>query len=178
MKKIFLVMLCVTLLASCGIRPTPPAPQTGVVPTDVPIAPPAVKTMIEPTKVKPISDDWTILGEVGVIIGGEYTDIILATDAKRGDDGYMMWDDSHSWRLVAIGEENCYSLFDKRISGTSYIDVTMEGEDAKIKLISTSTAGLSVTEYTYSEGAFYAEELIKPDSDGNRIYSSFPEYYE
>lgn len=175
MKKIFAIILCLAALTACGKKTdnvTPPPP------TGAPVAPNAIKTMITPTEVKPIDGDWTTLGEVGVIIDGEYTEIILATEAERDNDGYMMWDDSHRWRLVALGETNSYSLFDGRLGGIAYIEVEMEGEVPSVKLISTSTVGLGVTEYTYSDGAFYAEEVIKPDTNGNRIYSSFPEYYE
>lgn len=171
MKKLFLVILSVMLLASCGgntdvVTPSP-SPET---------SPEAESKMITATKENPIGDDWTILGEVGLVIEDEFADIYLATEARRGDDGYMLWDDSQDWALVVVGEENNYVLFDSNIYGKAYIDVETIDNLPRITLVTTSSFGPSVTRYTYSEGAFYQEELIIPDANGNNIYSSFPDY--
>lgn len=177
MKKILAVFMCTALLGACA----PKNPVTE--PTPTPLInqggePSAVRTMISPTDKNPIKDDWTVLGEVGVVIDGEYTDILLATEAERGDDGYMMWDDTQKWALVADGEENNYNLFNSLVDGQMYIDVATENNLPVISLVHTSTVGMSVTKYTYSDGAFYAEELITPSADGNNIYTSFPEYVD
>ena len=176
-KRILAAFMCVALLGACAPK------QTVTEPTPTPVSnqggqPSAVRTMISPTEKNPIGDDWTVLGEVGVVIDGEYTDILLATEAERGDDGYMMWDDTQKWALVAEGEENNYVLFNRQVDGQMYIDVATENDLPVILLIHASTVGMSVTKYTYSDGAFYAEEIITPASNGNNIYSSFPEYKE
>lgn len=175
MKKILAAVMCVVLLGACAPKqpvteptPTPVSNQNG--------QPSAVKTMISSTDKNPIDDDWTVLGEVGVVIDGDYTDILLATEAERGDDGYMMWDDTQKWALVADGEGNNYVLFNALVDGQMYIDVATENDMPVILLVHTSTVGMTVTKYTYSDGAFYAEELITPTENGNNIYSSFPEY--
>ncbi len=174
MKKLLLAMLCVLTLTACKggetVVPTPPPQESS--------APNTVKTMITESQQSPIKDSWTTLGEIGVVVDGEYTDIILATEAQRGADGYMLWDDSQRWALVAKGDESIYTLFDENMSGTAYMEVSMKADLPSVKLITSSTMGLAVTEYTYSDGAFYAQKLVEPTADGNRIYSSFPEYFE
>lgn len=179
MKRILAAVMCVAILGACAPRqtitdptPTPIESESGQGQTS------AIRTMISPSDKNPITDKWTTLGEVGMVIDGEYTDILLATDAKRGDDGYMMWDDTQKWALVAAGEENTYVLFNSRVDGQMYIDVATENDLPVISLVHTSTVGMSVTKYTYQDGAFYAEELITPSSNGNNIYTSFPEYME
>lgn len=179
MKKLITVILCLGMLTACGRQTTPapapsPSPQA---PTQTAPATP-VRTMISPSGNNPIGKDWTVLGETSMFLGEEYADVILATDAKRGEDGYMMWDDSHKWALVVEGEENSYVLFSSKMSGKAYIDVTARGDETVISLITTSTVGMSMTEYIYSDGAFYAEEVITPKDNGNNIYSSIPDYLE
>ncbi|MBQ7793469.1 MAG: hypothetical protein IJ366_03010 [Clostridia bacterium] len=178
MKKLLAVILCAAALTACGGRDTAePTPTPTPTPVGTPV-PSDVRTMITPSQTNPIKDNWTTLGEVGVVMDGEYTDIILATEAQRGGDGYMMWDDSQRWALVAVGEDNTYTLFDENMGGTAYIEVAMEGDSPAVNLVTTATVGLAVTKFTYSDGAFYAEELVTPEASGNEIYSSFPEYFE
>ncbi len=176
MKKLFTAILCTVLLSACTANkpstdPTPTPTAQGGQST-------GLRTMISSTSKNPIGDDWTILGEVGIIIDNEYADILLATEAERGEDGNMMWDDAQKWALAVIGEENNYTLFNSLVDGQMYIDVATENDLPTISLIHTSTVGMSVTKYTYSDGAFYAEELITPSANGNNIYSSFPQYTE
>lgn len=179
MKKILTISLCVLMLASCGPQNTQPTPEPTAVPTSTPSQnSTTVKTMISPSDKSPVKDSWTVLGEVGLTVGGEYCDIVLATDAQRGSDGYMMWDDSQEWALTVTNEQSTFVLFDSRMHGKAYFDVTKRGGESVITLIRTSTAGMAVTEYTYSDGAFYAEEIITPANDGNNIYSSIPDYID
>ena len=179
MKRILAAVMCVAILGACAPRqsvteptPTPVQGEGGQGQTSF------VRTMISPTDKNPIDDDWTVLGEVGVVIDGEYTDILLATEAERGDDGYMMWDDTQKWALVADGEEDNYILFNALVDGQMYIDVATVDKEPEISLLHTSTAGLSLTKFTYADGAFYAEEIVTPLAKSNSIYNSFPQYTE
>ncbi len=179
MKKLFAIFMCVAVLAGCSCNTgETPKPTPAPTPTPVVSTPETEKIIIEASEVAPIEKSWTTLGNLGILLGGESTDIVLATSAMRDDDGYMMWDDSQEWRLVALGENKSYSLLDETMVGISYIDVSMENDIPSVKLITSSTMGLSVTEYTYEDGAFYKSVIIEPDSNGNQIYNSFPEYFE
>lgn len=177
MKKILVLIMCTAFLSACAPNnsvnepsQTPSAAQSG--------QSASVKTMISPTDKKAIEDDWEVLGEVGVMFGDEYVDIRLATEAQRGEDGYMMWDDTQKWALTADGENNSFVLLNELADGQLYIDVQTENGQPAILLFHVSTVGITVTKYTYSDGAFFAEKLITPPSDGNNIYGSFPDYRE
>ncbi len=175
MKKLIAILMSILILAGCGVADTNPPEPT---PTPSVQEPKVEKIKIEASEVMPIDEAWTTLGSLGILLDGELTDIILATSATRGRDGYMMWDDFQDWRLVAMSEEKSYSLLDDSMGGTAYIEVSMENDIPSVKLITSSTMGLSVTEYTYEDGAFYKSVITEPDSNGNQIYNSFPEYFE
>ena len=176
MKKRIVAILCI--LAVCGCAP---AKQTETPPPASPAAgestatPVAVRKIISP--VGEAAAYKTVLAETSTRIDGEFADITLSTDAERGADGYMMWDDSQSWALTVKGKEN-YTLFDERLGGRTYFDVTREGEDVVIMLYTTSTVGTEVTKFTAQDGVFYSEKVINAPADGNNIYNSFPEYFE
>lgn len=173
MKKTAAAVLCVLMMSSCTPQK---APENTAAPLSAPTSAP-VRTMIAPTD--KISDDkMTVLGETSVTVDGEFCDIALATDAERADDGYMMWDDSQRWTLTVTNDENTFVLLDTHMHGKAYFDVTKRGEETVITLIRTTSAGITATEYTYADGAFYAEELITAAKDGNNIYSSIPDYIE
>ena len=171
MKKLLLAILMVMLLASCGNKTESPAPS----PT------PEVNTqketkMITATYDNPIKDNWTVLGEVGLMIDSEFADIYLATEAETDKDGEILWDDSQRWALVVEGEKDTYVLFNEDIYGKAYIEVDTVDNLPEITLVTTSSIGLSAVKYTYSDGAFYEEKVITPDENGNNIYSTFPDY--
>lgn len=176
MKKIIAALLCALMLAGCA-----PAKQTETPPTQSPAAshtadaPAPVRELIAPTA--ELAAYRTVVAETSTRIDGEFADITLSVDADRGADGYMMWDDTQSWALTVAGKQN-YVLFDSRIGGRAYFDVTREGDEVIILLFTTSTVGTEVTKFTFTDGAFYAEKVISAPADGNNIYSSFPEYYE
>ncbi|MBS7299330.1 MAG: hypothetical protein KIG65_09690 [Eubacteriales bacterium] len=177
MRKILTLMMCVLLLGAC----TPKTPVTDTTPAPSPLEsaqPSAIRTMIAPTESNPIKDNWAVVGEVGVIMGDEYVDVILAADAEYDSDGSIIWDDAQKWALVATGEDKNYVLFDEFADGQMYMDVVTVDKQPEISLIHTSTAGLALTKYTYSDGAFYAEEVVTPSEKGNSIYNSFPQYTE
>lgn len=179
MKKIFAVMLCALMLASCGTQEemTPsPSPDATAQATKEPEKN-SDRTKIEPSGTSPIDESWTVLGEAGMTIGGEYCDIYLATSAQRASDGYMMWDDSQQWALTVSNETETYVLLDANIHGKAYMIVENRSNTPVISLIRSTSTGLAVTEYTYEDGAFYGEEILNPPSDGNNIYSSIPDYW-
>ena len=182
MKKILSAVLCLLMLSSCGINThdTPSMPSSAPAASSAPSGSQstAVKTMISPSDASPIGADWTILGETFITLDSDFADVYLATAAKRGADGYIMWDDSQEWALTVVTDSETYVLFDKHLHGKLYIDVTTRGETPVISLIHTSTVGLKVTEYVYEDGAFYSQTVIAPDDNGNNIYSSIPEYME
>lgn len=176
MKKLIAILMCLMALTACTDvnypADTTPTPQAGANSEQ------SLRTMIAPTDENPIKDNWTTLGEVGYIIDGEYCDIILATDAERDKNGEIAWDDSQKWALVVVGESRNFVLFDSRLNGKAYMNVTTEDKLPTITLICDTPAGVSATGYIYSEDAFYQEELIVPENNGNNIYSTFPEYTE
>ena len=180
MKKILAAALCLLMLTSCG-------PNSSDTPSTPEPAPPtaspsgqnnSVKKMISPSDKSPIDDSWTILGETFMTIDGDFADIYLATTAERGEDGYMLWDDSQEWALTVVTENETYVLLNEYLHGKLYIDVTTKGETPVISVIQTTTVGLSVTEYVYENGAFYSQNVIVPDGNGNNIYNSIPDYLE
>jgi len=116
------------------------------------------------------------LGEIGLMIDGEFADIYLATDAETDKDGEILWDDSQDWALVVAGENNNYVLFNENLYGKAYIDVATVDNLPEITLVTTSSIGISVKKYTYSDGAFYEESVIDPADNGNSIYGTFPDY--
>lgn len=176
MKKLLAILMCLMALASCADLNNPT--DTTPTPSNNANTPQALRTMLSPTDDNPIGDNWTILGEVGYIIDGEYCDILLATDAERDSSGEIAWDDSQNWALVVVGESRNFVLFDSRLSGKAYMNVTTQDNLPVITLVCDTPAGISATGYIYSEDAFYQEDLIIPENNGNNIYSTFPEYNE
>ncbi len=171
MKKLLLAILMTMLLASCGGNGESPAPS----PSPEANTPMATR-MITATRDNPIKDNWTVLGEIGLMIDGEFADIYLATDAETDKGGEILWDDSQDWALVVAGENNNYVLFNENLYGKAYIDVATVDNLPEITLVTTSSIGISVKKYTYSDGAFYEESVIAPADNGNSIYGTFPDY--
>lgn len=178
MKKLISVSLCVLMLASCAKLP---------VSTNQPTQTDSPQKVEEPQKnLKKIeksneavdTDGMTVLGETMINIDGSIADVYLLTSAQMGNDGYMLWDDSQKWKLVAGDENGSYTLFDSDIHGKAYIDVSESESGTVISLIRISTIGMTVTKYTYKDGAFYAEEVLTAESNGNNIYTSIPDYRE
>lgn len=174
MKKLLAILMCIAALSACtgDMNPidTPPTPSANA--ND----PQSLRTMIASTDSNPIKDNWTVLGEVGFIVDGEYCDIKLATDAQTDSSGEIAWDDSQNWALVAEGESRNFVLYNSRLNGMAYMNVTTEENLPVITLICDTPVGIKVTRYSYSEDAFYEEELVSPESNGNNIFSSFPQY--
>ncbi len=186
MKKLFAILLCAMMLTACkegDVTQMEQSSEQSLTPTQTTTqtTTPAVKTMIVSSEVEPIDDEWTVLGETTVEIDGKSAEVILATSATRESDGYMSWDDSQLWRLIVTSEDNSYSLFDGRLYGAAYVDVSMTGEKydkPSIRLLNSSAVGLTVTEYVYSDGTFYKENVLLPDgATNNPTYNSFPEYH-
>lgn len=173
MKKLIIALICTLALCGCGVKSGPAEPTASPSPAASAI-PSAVRTEIAPSQPE---DYATILAETSTKICDAFADITLSTDAERGEDGYMMWDDSQSWALNIKGEKS-YSLFNSRISGKAYFDVTREGKDVVIMLYTTSAVGTEVTSFTCGADGVYKESIISASPDGNSIYSSFPEYIE
>ena len=174
MKKLLAILMCVMVLSACSgdldlINPTP-TPSAGTNDTQT------LRTMIASTNSNPIKKDWTVLGEVGYIIDGEYCDIQLATDAEKDSNGEVAWDDSQNWALVVAGESRNFVLYKERLNGMAYMNVTTVENLPVITLVCDTPAGIKVIKYVYSEDAFYEEELVSPENGGNNIFSSFPEY--
>lgn len=179
MKKLTIALICA--LSLCGCAANTDAPQSSPEPTAqtaVQDKNSAVKTMIAPSDKSPIGEDWTTLGEAMLPIGADFGDVYLATDAHRGADGYMMWDDLQSWAVTVEVDSKTYVLLDEKLHGKVYIDVETRGTTPVVTVLHTSTVGLNVTEYVYEDGSFYAEKVIEADDNGNNIYSSIPEYIE
>ena len=171
MKKLFMVILSVMLLASCKGNtetPTPSPSPEAIIQKET--------RMITPSLDNPIKNNWTTLGEVGLMIDSEFADIYLATEAETDKDGEILWDDSQRWALVVEGESETYVLFDEDIYGKAYIEVDTVDNLPEITLVTTSSIGLSAVKYTYQDGAFYEEIVIEPNENGNNIYSTFPDY--
>lgn len=173
MKKLIIALICALTLCGCGVKNNPVEPTVSQPPVSS-AQPSAVRTEIAPSQPE---DYATILAETSTKIGDDFADITLSTDAERGADGYMMWDDSQSWALNIKGEKS-YSLFNSRIGGKAYFDVTRAGKDVVITLYVTSAVGTEVTRFTCGEDGVYRESVISASPDGNSIYSSFPEYIE
>ena len=174
MKKLLAILMCVMVLSACSgdfgvVEPTP-SPSGNANDTQT------LRTMIAASTSNPIKNDWTVLGEVGYIIDGEYCDIQLATDAEQDSNGEIVWDDSQNWALVVAGESRNFVLYKEHLNGMAYMNVTTVENLPVITLICDTPAGIKVIKYVYSEDAFYEEELVSPEDGGNNIFSSFPEY--
>ncbi len=174
MKKLLAILMCLVALSACSgeiipqnTAPTPSADSNNSQ---------TLRTMIASTDSNPVKSSWTVLGEVGFIIDGEYCDIKLATDAETDSSGEIAWDDSQNWALVVEGESRNFVLFNSRLNGMAYMNVTTEENLPVITLVCDTPVGINVTRYSYSEDAFYEEELVVSESGGNNIFSSFPEY--
>lgn len=177
MKRFTAILVCILTLtlASCANPITPNnTPSSTPTPSTDNQAP--LKTMLSPTSSIEKYSDWTALGEVGYIIDGDYYDLRLLTDAEQSKDGDMIWDDSQNWALVAVGENKSYLLYNARLSGMAYMNVTTSENLPIITLIIDTPTGIGAKKYTYSDGSFYEENVITPENNGNSIFSSFPEY--
>ncbi len=178
MKKLICISLCALMLTACN---NAPVSNNQPVETDSPVNVEQTEKnlkKIEKTDKAVDTDGMTVLGETMINIDGGIADVYLMTSAQMGDDGYMLWDDSQRWMLVAGDESTSYTLFDSDIHGKAYIDVSESKSGAVISLIKISTVGMTVTKYTYNDGAFYAEDVLTAEPDGNNIYTSIPDYRE
>jgi hypothetical protein len=173
MKKLFAALFCAVLLCSCtgGSEPASTVPEETQTPASAPS-----ETRIAASEKAPDYSKWTTLGKADITIDGETAEVSLLTEAERGSDGYMLWDDSQKWALIAQTDDKEYTLYSANTAGRLYIDVMTDNDEPVISLIGVSTVGLSVTKYTYKDGAFYSDTVL--GGGENNIYTSIPDYDE
>lgn len=119
-----------------------------------------------------------------VINDGNEDIITLYTSAERDMTGEMMWDDTQEWVLQVETDKGVYDLYDERIHGRAYLNVSdyyNDGDEQKV--ISLYIAGKSfneIREYRFDDGKFIEETAYSTDNNANEgigtLYSSIPDY--
>ncbi len=115
--------------------------------------------------------------------GNEDT-ITLYTSAQRDMTGEMMWDDTQEWVLQVETDNGVYDLFNERIHGRAYFDVSdYYNEGTGQKVISLYIAGRTfneIREYFFDDGKFIEETVYTTDEKAKEgigtLYSSIPDY--
>jgi len=176
MKRIFGILICVIMLTACTNKPVSNnQTMENASPANVEQTEKKLKRIDKSDKAVD-TNGMTVLGEAMINIDGGIQDVYLMTSAQMGNDGYMLWDDSQRWVLAAGDESSSYTLFDSNIHGKAYIDVSESESGTVISLIRIQTVGMTVTKYTYKDGAFYPEDVLTAEPGGNNIYTSIPDY--
>ena len=119
-----------------------------------------------------------------VINNGNEDTITLYTSAQRDMTGEMLWDDTQEWVLQVETDNGVYDLYDERIHGRAYLNVSDYYNDAtEQKVISLYIAGKSfneIREYYFEEGKFIEEIAYTTDDNAKEgigtLYSSIPDY--
>lgn len=183
-KKLFLcAALAACMLSSCTGGQQNPQSGTSASPTAAVTAEPsaAPKTLLQADTVSRVQEGWTEISKYRYDIDGdgERETLRLCTDAKRGANGEVLWDDSHNWVLEMTDASNIFTLYNGRISnGIPYFEV-YEDKDAKIcvGLTVSSGAGYEIKKYVYikDKKAFETEDVYT-ENGINRLYTSIQEY--
>lgn len=130
---------------------------------------------------------WEPMGQYEFDFNGNGEDDVLTlyTSAQRDKKGDMMWDDSQWWvlELKVDNENGVRNLFDERVSGSVYMNVSdFYDEDAQ-KVVTLFVSGNSsdeVREYRF-DGEYYTETIAYTTNEAaaegiSKLYSSVPAY--
>lgn len=116
---------------------------------------------------------------------GEDDILTLYTSAQRDKKGDMMWDDSQWWvlELKADNENGVRNLFDARVSGSVYMNVSdFYGEDSQkvVTLFISGNSSDEIREYRFDKENYtqtIAYTTNKAAAEGiSKLYSSVPAY--
>lgn len=186
-RKLFLVLtvLSVMLVSGCttngGNNEITPIPTPGIENREVKYTR-LIEKSNNPVKV----DNYEPMGRfLTNVINDEKEDkITLYTSAMRDKRGNMMWDDTQNWVLQVETEDGVYDLYDERIHGFCYVNVSDYYHDQTseivISLYIESNAFNEVRVYRVAKGEFietieYSTNEIA--SEGiSKLYSSVPDY--
>ena len=119
-----------------------------------------------------------------IIKDGNSDKITLYTSAGRDMKGEMMWDDSQVWILRIETENGIHDLYNERISGYAYMNVSdyyNGGESEKvISLYIFANTFNEIREYRFDGENFVEEIVYSTDSTAKEgigtLYSSVPKY--
>lgn len=95
-------------------------------------------------------------------------DTIKLVTSAEAENGELLNDDGHHWKLIVETAEGTYLLYDEYIQlGEAEIDIgELYNEETEKLIILTLTtgAGKSIIHYTYRDGAFYEELVYSTDN--------------
>ncbi len=128
----------------------------------------------------------TFSSEYDINDDGITDNISLYVDAQKDENGILMMEDSHKWVLEVTDGITTYTLYSGTISnGAAYAEIAeyYSGDETlpTISMINSSSACLSVTNYTYNKETqkFIKKTMFSSDklSDAgiNMIASSVPD---
>lgn len=186
MKKIkLLLVLLLVVLSFSGCNKNTDVPEN-------PVTEQGIENKAEIIKATEISADVLGWNEVCSYTGdldGDGADekITLVTSAERDRDGKFLWNDGQNWALYIDDREEAYLLFNQYLSaGYPYFEVSdyymKDGAERQIKLIVSSGASFSVSNYGFSKAdGGYVKTVVYDTSNVteggiNRIFSSLPDY--
>lgn len=169
MKKYIITLLTFSLLLLTGCNNKTPK-------TEEPVTPPQ-EVITEPEKIKHEaveeidSEGWNSLGGVTYDFDSDGKDDKLQVYStawfKPGES--HLHNDGANWMITVTTAKGVYKLFEGYLNsgGLPEIDVGElynEEPEKVIILTQTTTAGKSVTHYTFSDGAFFEELVYSTDS--------------
>ncbi len=144
--------------------------------------------IIKPAEIPADVFSWNVASDFTGDLDGDGTNekIVLVTSAERDKDGEFFWNDGQQWALYIDGKED-YLLYNQYLStGFPYFEVSdyymKDGTKTQIKLIVSTGASFSVSNYGFSESdGGYAKAVIYDTANVteggiNRIFSSLPDY--
>lgn len=123
------------------------------------------------------TEDLTLLDSFNVDVTGNGIEEIISmyTDAEKGPDGEIMWDDGQDWVILVEGEDGDYVLFNEyvQIGSIDFFVYTID-EDFYVSTLQSGTANLSLTEYKFNRDKEEFKSSVKFATEGNvnMIYTS------
>lgn len=184
MKKIiFAAVAALCILSACTSQTQNPQSGTSPQPTAQITAEPtkAPAELLQAGTVSEVLENWTEVSKYRYDIDGdgERETIRLCTDAQRGENGEMMWDDSHKWVLETVDASNIFTMYSGSIhNGMPYFEV-YEDKDGRVcvGLTVSSGAGYEIKKFVYikDKKAFEVENVYSEEGI-NRLYTSMQGY--
>lgn len=183
--KVILLTLCLALaFAGCDGKPSEVPKQPENQQPEIEAKPMVISAQTLPVSVAGYEEVTSYVGDVDADGTDERT--VISTGAERAKNGEFLWNDGQDWAVFVEDTNGVYMLLDKFVqAGSVYFDVSdyymKDGAQPKILVTETTSAGLIIKTYTYSETENgYVEETIYDtgavtEAGINKRFTSFPE---
>lgn len=94
--------------------------------------------------------------------------ISMYTNAEKGSDGEIYWDDGQDWLFLVEGKEHDYILFKDYVQlGNIKFHIYTVDDDFYITTIQSGTANLDIVEYKFDQESKEFISILKHNATGN-----------